>query len=151
MGKNTRGEKEFTKEQELKHENKELRKRIIQLEAENRQLTRQYSRTRKNFARMDLDRHSYVQDIIQEHINNEKEETTSQQMLNAMKKEWQCHECEQGYLEIFLYNRRDGTFYHRMCSNPSCDHRTGGQKYDPETVKGIVKKPKTKPKNGKKF
>lgn len=146
MGKNTRGNKEFTKEQELKHENKELRKRIQVLEAENRQLTRQHSRTRKNFARMDLDRHSYVQEIIQEHINNEKEETSSQEMLNKMKKEWQCRECGDGYLEIFLYNRRDGTFYHRMCNNPSCDHRTNGQKYDPETVTGIIKKPKAKKK-----
>lgn len=149
MGKNTRGNKEYSKEQELKHENKELRNKIRELEGEIRQLSRQYSRTRKQFARMDLDRHAYVQEIIQEHIDNEKVEQNAQDMLQTMKEKWQCRECGEGQLEISVYTRLDGTFYHRVCN--CCPNRTKSQKYDPETVTGIMRKPKVQPKDKKKF
>lgn len=137
MGKNTRGNKEFSKEQELKHENRELRNRIRDLEHEVRMLTRQTARSRKQFARMDLDRHAYVQDIIQEHFQNEEVEQNTQDMLSSLKNKWQCRECGTGHLEINLYTRQDGTFYYRKCNN--CDNRTKAQKYDAQSVTGIMK------------
>jgi rubrerythrin len=140
LGKNTRGQKEYSREQELKHENEKLRNKIRQLEGEVRQLSRQYSRSRKQFAKLDLDRHAYVQEIIQEHLAKEEDEQTAQQLVKSLKDEWLCRECGEGHLEITLYTRRDGTFYHRACN--ACSNRTKVQKYDPETVKGIIKKPK---------
>lgn len=147
MGKTTRGHKEYSKEQELKHENRELRNRIRELENDVRQLTRQTARTRKQFARMDLDRHAYVQDIIQEHFHNEEVEQNTQDMLASLKNKWQCRECGTGHLEIFLYTRQDGTFYYRLCNN--CPNRTKSQKYDPDTVTGIMR-PKDVPNDPKK-
>ena len=137
MGKNTRGNKEYSKEQGLKYENRELRSRIRELENDVRQLTRQTARSRKQFARMDLDRHQYVQEIVQEHYANEQVEQNTQDMLSSLKNKWQCRECHAGNLEINLYTRQDGTFYYRHCSN--CDNRTKSQKYDAEKVSGIMK------------
>lgn len=137
MGKTTRGHKEYSKEQELKHENKELRNIIRDLEHEVRMLTRSTARSRKQLARMDLDRHAFVQDIIQEHYQNEEVEQNTQDMLSSLKNAWQCHDCGIGHLEINLYTRADGTFYYRHCNN--CDKRTKSKKYDPEKVTGIMR------------
>lgn len=137
MGKTTRGQKEYSKEQELKHENKELRNLIRDLEHQVRMLTRSSARSRKQFARMDLDRHAYVQEIIQDHFANEEVEQNTQDMLSSLKNKWQCRECGIGHLEINLYTRQDGTFYYRKCSN--CDNRTKAQKYDAQSVTGIMK------------
>lgn len=139
LGKTTRGQKEYSKEQELKYENKELRNRIRELEHEIRMLTRQTARTRKQFARMDLDRHAYVRDIIQEHYANEVVEQNTQDMLLSLKNTWKCRECSSGHLEIFLYTRQDGTYYYRICSNaPECSNRTKAQKYN-DNVKGVIR------------
>lgn len=137
MGKTRRGDKELSKEQELKHENKELRNRIRTLEHEIRQLTRSGARTRKQFARLDLDRHAFVQDIIQEHYANDKVEQNTQEMLDNMKNTWKCKGCNIGFLEINLYTRLDGTFYYRKCNN--CEKRTPSQRYDENNVTGIMK------------
>jgi regulator of replication initiation timing len=119
LSKNTRGNKEFTRLQESLYENKRLKREISSL--------------RKQLARLDLDRHGYVKDIIEEHCAQEE----SAEMMKRLKNEWKCHVCGIGYLEIFTYNRINDTYYYRKCSN--CIHRTKSQKYDPEEVKGIVK------------
>lgn len=121
MGKNTRGQKEFSKERKLAYENSRLK--------------RQVSSLRKQLARLDLDRHGYVKEIIEEHYQLE-EAQEGQDILEKVQKEWECHECRQGFLEICVYNKPDGTWYYRKCSN--CVHRTASQKYSP-TVKGIRK------------
>ena len=139
MGKANRGVKEFSKEQELKHENRELRKENDRLGRENRQLRRQYAGSRKQYAKMDLDRHSYVRDIIEEHLSEEKEDiVTTQDMLESMKNEWKCEKCNVGYLEILVYSKLGNPHYFRQCSN--CVHRTKSQEYH-DNVKGIVKEP----------
>ena len=123
MSKNSRGEKEYTRLQEIANENKRLKREVASL--------------RKQLARLDLDRHSYVREIVEEHLSEEREETTTKQMLASMKNEWQCRSCGDGYLEIHVYTRPDGTFYYRMCNN--CSKRTKGQRYEPSKVRGIVK------------
>lgn len=123
MSRSSRGEKEYTRLQEIVHENKKLKREVASL--------------RKQLARLDLDRHSYVRDIVEEHLADEAEEQTTTQMLQSMKNEWQCLKCGVGHLEIHLYTRRDGTFYFRHCNN--CTHRTPGKKYEPDKVKGIMK------------
>ena len=124
LGKTRRGHKERSKEQELKYENQKMRREISSL--------------RKQLARLDLDRYSYVKDIVDEHLSENNEEITTTQMLASMKNTWQCKECGIGYLEIILYGGPGGSMhYYRQCNN--CSHRTKGQKYDPDTVRGIVK------------
>lgn len=122
MGKSRRGEKEFSREQKLIHENKRLKREISQL--------------RKQLARLDLDRYDTVREMIEEH-GHESTAQTGQELLENLKKTWTCNDCRNGFLEIILYNKIDSTWYYRKCSN--CDHRTKSQKYTPE-VKGIIKK-----------
>ncbi len=123
MARNTRGDKEYTRVQEVLHENKKLKREISQL--------------RKQLARLDLDRLSYVKDIVEEHCAEERNEISTEKMLQKMKEEWRCKECNAGFLEIHLYTRPDGTWYYRLCNN--CDHRTRSQQYNAEKVQGPIK------------
>ena len=91
MGKNIRGEKEYSRFQEVVHENKKLKKEISNL--------------RKQLARLDLDRHSYVRDIVEEHLAQEDAQETTVQMLQRLQQEWLCEKCGIGFLEINLYSK----------------------------------------------
>lgn len=124
------------------HGHKELNQLQI-CRKENEKLKKEISSLRKQLARIDLDRYAHVKNIVEEHYANEKEEKSAQDLVKSLKDEWQCRECGEGHLEITLYTRRDGTFYHRACN--VCTNRTKVQKYDPETVKGIMRKPKPTP------
>lgn len=110
------------------------------LQRENEALKRQISSLRRSLARIDLDRYSTVKDIIEEHYKEEKAQE-GQQILENIKKTWQCKDCMEGHLEIFIYSHSGKTFYYRICSNaPSCRNRTLSKPYDPLNVTGIVKK-----------
>lgn len=149
MSKNTRGIKELSKTQELKHEGKELRSNIRDLEAQVRELTKENTRlrrqaagSRKELARMDLDRHSYVRDIIKEHLADEHEVMDSSALLARMKSKWLCKECHEGHLEIILYSKMGDLWYYRQCSG--CANRTKAQPHHPG-VEGIRKEIPTEP------
>lgn len=134
MGKNTRGEKERSRERQLAHENSRLRK--------------ENNRLRRQLAKIDLDRYSHIKDIVQEHYAQEEIDEGADKMLNDMKHEWVCHECGTGHLEINLYTRAGETWYFRECNN--CPNRTKSQVYS-EGVKGPIKVIEPKPdKNGRK-
>lgn len=108
---------------------------------ENRTLKRQVSSLRKQIARIDLDRYDAVKEMIQENYKEGKEEE-GREILENLKKSWGCRECEDGYLEIFVFNRGKDTIYYRICSNaPACMNRTKAKIYTP-TVKGIMRKEK---------
>lgn len=124
MGKTKRGEKERSRERQLAHENQKLRREISSL--------------RKQLARIDLDRHDYVKNIVEEHYAKEEVEDNTHKMLESMKNHWKCHMCKSGHLEINLYTRLDGVFYYRKCNE--CDNRTKSQQYN-ESVTGIHKQP----------
>lgn len=121
MGKSRRGDKERSKEQELKHENQTLR--------------RQVSSLRKQLARLDLDRHSYVKEMVEEHLADQQDIVTTQDMLESMKNEWKCDTCNSGYLIVYPYAKMGETWYYRRCSN--CPYRTKSQVYSP-SVRGII-------------
>ncbi len=122
MGKTRRGYKEFSREQKLIHENKRLKREIASI--------------RKQLARLDLDRHTYIKDIIERSYQLE-EQKEGADILEKLKKEWHCRECARGYLEIICYNKPNETWYYRKCNN--CEHRTKSQKYNPGKVPGIIK------------
>jgi hypothetical protein len=123
LGKSKRSDGEITREQRLIKENQALK--------------RENGRLRKLLARVDLDKFSNVKETIEKNYR-EDEEQEGQNILDKLKEEWRCQiaGCE-GYLEILLYNKLSNTWYYRQCT--CCTNRTKSQKYDPKSVKGIVK------------
>jgi hypothetical protein len=122
LGKLRRSDKEFTKEQRLSKENKQLKRELTAL--------------RKQVARMDLDQYSTVRDVIDDHDMENKAELT-EDFLESLKQQWKCHECPSGFLEIVIFSKLGNPWYFRSCN--SCSKRTKSQRYDSTQVKGIVK------------
>lgn len=124
MGKSTRtGSKEYTRLQEVLHENSKLKREISSL--------------RKQLARLDLDRHSYVKDIMDEHYAREDQEESAEKMLKRLKEEWRCKNCQDGYLEVNIYMKAGDAWYYRKCN--CCENRTKGRRYSPDKVQGPIK------------
>lgn len=123
MGKNTRGDKEYTRLQTALNENRKLKRENASL--------------RKALSKLDLDRHSYVRDIVQEHYAREDSEQTMQ-AIESSKSFWKCRECHEGHLEIIEYPKMGISWYYRKCNN--CTHRTKSQKLTAD-VKGPRKLP----------
>lgn len=122
MGKTQRGTKELDKFHKIVHENKRLKREIAQL--------------KKQIARLDLDRGPMVTEMIAE-AYSAGQEGLGAQVLDMLKKQWECKECHSGHLEITIYNKMFEPWYFRACT--SCTNRTKAQKYDPVKVKGIIK------------
>jgi hypothetical protein len=129
LSKNSRGQKEYSRMQEVLHENKKLKREIASL--------------RKQLARIDLDRHGYVKDILEEHYEGEQSEKDTDKVLQSLKDQWKCHECPEGFLEIMLYTKVGETWYFRKCNK--CTNRTKSQQYSSDTVQGIMKQSKITP------
>jgi regulator of replication initiation timing len=127
MSKNTRAVKEYTREQRLVKENKQLK--------------RELSHLRKQISRLDLENREAANELSQDHeesINDNFGQINSN--LEHLKKIWKCDQCEEGHLEIALYPKMGTTWYYRFCVSPTCKNRTVGQRYDEKSVKGILKK-----------
>jgi hypothetical protein len=127
MGKSRRGSKEYTKEQALAKENAQLK--------------RELSHLRKQIARIDLDRYETVSKMCADYQEKERFEENIGEPSNSLeqlKKEWSCHGCGEGWLEITVYSKLGQTWYFRKCNN--CRKRTVGKRYDSDSVKGIFHK-----------
>lgn len=126
MGKARTDKHGYTREQRLFHENQKLK--------------RQVSSLRKQLARIDLDRYDTIKDMIEEHYQEDRAEE-GKIILEILKKQWACNDCQEGTMEIYVYNRAGGTFYYRICSNaPDCTNRTLAKPYIASDVKGIMRK-----------
>lgn len=126
MSKSRRDNRGNTREQRLQIENDKLKRQLAQL--------------RKQLARIDLDRHANLRDIVYKHYQQEEAERHAEkerEALEILMKEWQCNKCEVGHLEIVLLSKGDETHYFRKCN--SCPHRTKLQRYS-KNVRGILKK-----------
>ena len=128
MGKTTRGLKEFTREQRLSKENRQLKQELKHL--------------RKQIARLDGDRFETLRQMCVDSEENQRLQESLgpvSSSLDSLKKDWACNRdnCT-GYLEINLYPKLGLTHYYRACN--SCPNRTKGKRYDEESVKGIIKK-----------
>lgn len=123
MGKSRTDRKGQTREQRLIKENQSLKKQVQIL--------------RKRLARIELSRYENVKEAVEDHERNSGLPTT-QDLLEALKETWRCKKdsCK-GYLEVYLFNKIDTVWYYRKCN--CCDNRTKSQKYDPKSVKGIIK------------
>lgn len=125
MSKSTRGQKEYTRLQEIIHQNKKMKREIASL--------------RRQLAKIDLDRHSFVKDIIDDHYADEEHEQETDKMLKSLKDTWKCNSCNEGHLEIKIYTKVNQTYYIRQCNN--CAKKTKSQVYNPDKVKGIIHTP----------
>jgi len=121
MGKSRRANKEFTREQKLIKENRELKRELVYLR---KQISRVDKKSLEVTKKMSKD---------QEVVSAVKE---SNDNLEHLKKTWKCDKCE-GYLEITIYSKINETFYFRKCN--MCPNRTKGQRYNCDSVKGIIK------------
>jgi len=110
------------------------------LRLENQRLKKQVSSLRKQLARIDIDRYSTVKDMIEEQYQGE-QLAAGKEILENLKKQWSCKQCPDGFLEIFVYNRANETYYYRICSNaPDCSNRTLAKPYSAANVVGIMRK-----------
>jgi uncharacterized protein with von Willebrand factor type A (vWA) domain len=124
VGKTKRSDKEFTREQRLAKENRELK--------------RELSHLRKQITRLDGDRFEDLRQMVADQEENQKFQENMgpvSSSLETLKRDWACRKCD-GYLEINLYPKMGQTFYYRACNK--CRHRTTGKRYD-AAVKGILK------------
>lgn len=112
-------DREYDDLQRLKHENKKLK--------------RQVSALRKQISRLDLDRYENLKDIVQKHYEAEEQDQFKKD-LKKLKKEWECHVCREGFLKLYLINRRNEVVYYRKCTE--CDNRTSVKPYNSK-VEGI--------------
>lgn len=117
MKRKNHNEKELDQLQKLKHENAKLK--------------RQVSTLRKQLARIDMDRYQELREASE---ISDTAEQDSKGYVEMLKKEWECHECKNGYLKITLVSQRDRLMYYRSCTN--CGNRTRLKTYT-DDVKGI--------------
>lgn len=122
MGKCKRGEKERSREQELKYENSKLRREVSSL--------------RKQLARLDLSRYNHVREILEEHSKTE-ESNSAKKVMAQLEHHWKCYDCGDGILEIIVYSKIGSEHYYRQCN--CCSKRTKSKEYSP-SVQGILKK-----------
>lgn len=109
MSKRSHGKKELSEIQQLKHENKALKRQVQQL--------------RKLASRIDSDRLDMASDILRE---KEYEEEQFQVVTNNIN-DWKCYDCKVGTLKLTVLPRRDKVVYYRKCD--CCPRRTKTKDY----------------------
>jgi len=111
-----RGEKsDFTLEERLKRENRELKREVARL--------------RKELDRVDITQFENLKDLARQQRREEKLKHSKER---AHRDKWKCHKCGKGHMQLKMFPRRDGTFYYRICSNTECHNKTTMKKYTSE-------------------
>jgi len=119
-----RGQKsEFSMEDRLKKENKLLK--------------RENSRLRKLLSRVDLERFSYLEEVIKKQREEDKL-LKNKKRREKQREKWRCSSCGKGYLVPRLMTRRNGDFYYRVCNNDVCKNRTKSQKVTKDTDLSLI-------------
>lgn len=102
---------------------------LDRLKQENKKLKRELARYRKIVDRFDLDRYEHIKEILQE-----EDKRLKHAEFKKLEKAWRCHDCQAGILRLRVIDRRDGTYYNRVCDG--CGKRTSFQRYT-KNVKGV--------------
>jgi hypothetical protein len=110
---NTRSDKEFSKEQKLAHENRELRKALAKL--------------RKKLDRMDHEAHEEIQEVLEEAQAAERQ---AEQENEKKPISIRCDDCGKGNLAIFQYQKITEPMCYWQCG--LCGYRTKSQVFVPE-------------------
>ncbi len=106
--------------------------RMQRLQRENEKLKKQISSLRKQLSRIDLDRYSYLRDVIEAH-EAEDEAFDVKMSLEEEKRKWECFECQAGVLRLVVVSKVGQPYYFRKCDN--CGKKTKLKKYD-ENIQG---------------
>lgn len=118
--KTIRGDKEFDLLDRLKKENKKLKRTNTTLRRENERL--------KSYADIDVDKYEGLQKLAKQR----REER--QKREKGEKEKRKCFECEDGYMILETWPRRDGVYYNRVC-NQNCGNKTQMKKYHKDVKK----------------
>lgn len=110
MGKSRNYDREYTLIERLKKENAELKRTVAKIR---RQMDR---------LNIDHDRYRTLRELIHQQVQEERQSKKS-------KRDWTCHSCGKGLMKIYIFTRRDGTFYFRRCTMEDCNNQTKLQKY----------------------
>lgn len=118
--KTKRADKEFDLLEKLKHENKRLKRNLEAL--------------RKQLERVDFERYSNLQELVDK--QHREEEALREEISNEkLKEKWSCFCCGKGFLYLKIFNHPvKGVMYYRACN--ICEHRTKMQLYTTE-VQGL--------------
>lgn len=115
-----RSSRDYDLVDKLKHENQKLKKEISSL--------------RKQLARVDFDRYSNLQQLVDKQ-RKEAELTEDSKKLEQLKKKWECWGCGKDHLKIIIWDHPvKGVMYYRKCF--TCDHRTEMKPYN-DKIEGI--------------
>lgn len=106
---------------------------IRRLKLENQKLKKQISSLRKQLNRVDVDRYSYIHDMLDNQVDEDVQFERDRD-LEDVKKKWECHTCARDYLRITIVRRADGEFYFRRC--PTCLYKTRLKKFTND-IEGI--------------
>jgi len=104
-------DKEFTETQQLKTENKDLKRQLAKL--------------RKELIRSTIERAD--REAVLEDVERLERASQDKRIDKELNKKWKCYECAVGHLELHLVSRLDGMFYYRACN--ACKQRTKLKKY----------------------
>jgi Zn finger protein HypA/HybF involved in hydrogenase expression len=121
LGKPKRSKRELDDLQEVRHENKRLKREIDQL--------------RKQLQRIDFRRFENLSKLV----DKQRKESIAEQKakrLEKAKKQWLCHKCKEDYLRLLIYNPPvKGVMYYRQCGG--CPNRTEMKPYN-AAIEGIT-------------
>jgi len=115
------------------HKNDKELKEVQCLKQENKKLRRQVRKLRKVISKIDIEQYEFIKDLME---SQAKEDSLPARKAEKeqLEKKWECHNCEDGILRIFVFNRKDGCFYLRKCD--VCGKRTKMQKFT-DHVEGV--------------
>lgn len=134
--KTKRGQSELDMLDRLKHENKKLKQQIRRMKSELRTFESAFQKTHEflDGKLSEVPTRDVIAAVargkkLQSLVGQQREEEKARDKERRIKEKWLCHTCGMGHMGLSIFNRRDGVFYYRTCSNVECDNRTKMQKY----------------------
>lgn len=106
---------------------------IQRLKNENKKLRRENSKLRKVVSNVDMERYSFVQDLLTS-LDYDKYDQDLKQVEKSLANKWKCHDCDTGMLKLVILFKAGEEYYFRKCSE--CSKRTKLKKYTKD-VEGI--------------
>lgn len=81
---------------------------------------------RNVLARVDLSKYEHLKELVEQ----QRQESKAQEKAEEKKAStWNCFDCGEGHLQLMIFERRDGVFYYRLCTNFECKKKTPLKKY----------------------
>lgn len=104
---------------------------IQKLKSENKKLRKENNKLRKVISNVDMERYSFVQDLLVSLDYDEQNKDLKVIEENAEKK-WKCYDCLEGLLRLIILFKSGEEFYFRKCD--CCNKKTKLKKYTKNVV-----------------